>query len=80
MTQEIEDDEHFLIRCDRYKNERNEIFGKLSFPTYYKDQEKMVSMLTNTDVKSIQEITQFIRNCFKQREDYIKGKQPAVPK
>lgn len=71
-TNEIEDEEHFLIRCKLYKNERNNTFDQILPNCNLSDSEKLVSLLTNKNEKHIHKLTKFIDTCFKRREEYLK--------
>ena len=77
-SNELEDKKHFLIRCKQYANERQALFDKLKIQNDQTDHDKLISLLTNKNNKQIREISEFIHNCFKLRENNIKHKQPAA--
>ena len=65
----VEDERHFLICCDQYKNLRLKLFADVStsFPDFVllNDYEKFTFLLTKSNIAKI--VGQFLINAFDQR-------------
>jgi hypothetical protein len=73
---EIEDENHFLWQCKKYRKEREILFKKVSlyykkFPNFYNDTMKSKLLLNSKSVRINKLCTDFISNLLKIRKDSI---------
>jgi hypothetical protein len=73
---EIEDENHFLWQCEKYRKEREILFKKVSlyykkFPNFNNDTMKSKLLLNSKSVRINKLCTDFISNLLKIRKDSI---------
>lgn len=73
----IEDEVHFMIDCDSYRNERTQLYESLSklcmnFNNLNSEQ-KFVWMFSNEDSIVINEVSKYIYTCYNKRFDILKN-------
>jgi hypothetical protein len=73
---EIEDENHFLWQCEKYRKEREILFKKVSFyykkfPNFYNETMKSKLLLNSKSVRINKLCTDFISNLLKIRKDSI---------
>ena len=74
---EIEDEEHFLLRCTGYQNERKEPFNKLNIYSG-SSMDNLIKILKIKDTNKLVEISTFIQQGFKIREHHLNKNIPAA--
>ena len=74
---EIEDEEHFLLRCTGYQNERKELFNKLNLYSG-SSMDNLIKILKIKDNNKLVEISKFIQQGFKIREHHLNKNIPAA--
>ena len=79
---EIEDEEHFLLKCKLYSNVRESLTAMTKqFNNITSNEEKMIAIMTSDNEAIITELSKYIYNCFKLREENInKNKITAASK
>ena len=68
---EVEDEIHFLVKCDYYLHERNELFerftGKHKNFQSLSDEEKFMCIISSCDKDLVRVTGHFVTACFKKR-------------
>ena len=66
---DCEDEEQFLIGCQKYETQRKALFREMTdlnvFFDSYSDAQKFVWLMSNEDVKIIRTVSAFVHQCFK---------------
>ena len=74
ICDKIEDEKHFLLKCQLYIDNRNSLFSKISeiFPEFlsFQDDEKFVFLLNNMDPQILTWVGKYIYESFCQRTEY----------
>ena len=70
---DCEDEEYFLIRCQKYETQREALFREIKdlnvFFESYSDAQKFVWLMSNEDVKVIRTVSTFVHQCFEIRSN-----------
>ena len=67
-SNEIENEEHFLISCDAYDNIRQDFLTVLTNNTYQREQNLSVDILKSTENETILKLSKFVLSCFELRD------------
>ena len=73
---QIEDECHFLITCQLYKNERQDLFDIVRktaplFDDIPRDIQKFIFLLTNENDIVVSKLAAFVYNCMEKRKEYV---------
>ena len=64
---DCEDEEHFLVRCQKYVTQREALFREIKdlnvFFKLYSDAQKFVWLMSNEDVKIIRTVSTVVHQC-----------------
>ena len=66
MRNEIEDEEHFIIRCNKFPKEREELFelisSKVKYFTLSQDKQKLFWILNCEELEILNSLGRFLKN------------------
>ena len=76
----IEDETHFVINCPVYKTERVKLFEicrtksnrKIHFDSIPTEKQKLIFIMTFDDVDIINGFANYLKHCFRKRDDCLK--------
>ena len=63
-SNEIENEEHFLISCDAYDNIRQDFLTVRTNNTYQREQNLSLDILKSTEKETILKLSKFVFSCF----------------
>ena len=71
QTNEIEDEQHFILNCKMFTDERKSILAHFKiWPPDLTDAEKFLNIMNSKNENIIKEVAKYTYTCFRLRERY----------